>query len=142
MAMVDEGEMMRSIDEVDAERTRERKAAAKQVLDLGAQHDKLMEQVNDVAQQLRQAVTSARKLFDGLEELAVHTKRTLPELTGWAEGHDSKATGRNKPSNRVGVVGRASHRGRATTSGLVADATQRSSATGDFPPTDAVSVTG
>jgi hypothetical protein len=119
MAAVDEHEMMRSIDEVDAERTRTRKAVAKQVHDLGVQYDELVEQVNDVVQQLRTAVASARKHFDGLEELALHTKRSLPDLTAWAEGNDAKATRRTKRSNPVGA-GRTPRRVGPTGSGSVA----------------------
>jgi hypothetical protein len=92
--------MMRSIDEVDAERTRARKEAARHVRDLGVQYDKLAEQVNDVVRQLGQAVTSARKVFE-LEELAAHTKRSQAELTAWAEGNGGKAGRRTKPSNRA-----------------------------------------
>jgi hypothetical protein len=120
MAAADEDEMMRSIDEVDAERTRVRKAVAKQVRDLGDQYDQLVEQVNDVVHQLRTAVASARKHFDGLEELAIHTKRSLPDLTAWAEGSDAKVARRTKRSNPAGV-GRTPHRVGPTGSGSAAE---------------------
>lgn len=105
-----EDEMMRSIDEVDAERTRIRKTVAKQIRDLGIQYDELTAQVNEVLQQLRTAITTGRKHFDGLDELAVHTKRDLPELTAWSESNETKATRQTKRS-KPAPAGKTAHRG-------------------------------
>jgi phage host-nuclease inhibitor protein Gam len=100
MTGAEEDEMVRSITEVNAERTRVQIAAANKVRALSTQYDDLVGQVNDIVQQLRQAVIEARKVFE-LDELAVHTKRSLPELTGWAEAGEKKSAGRTKPGNRT-----------------------------------------
>lgn len=110
MGETDEDEMMRSIDEVDAERTRIRKTVAKQIRDLCIQYDELTAQVNAVRQQLRTAITTGQKHFDGLDELAVHTKRDLSDLTAWSGGNETKATRQTKRS-KAAPTGKTAHRG-------------------------------
>jgi hypothetical protein len=95
----EDAELERSIAEADAERTQQRVTAARNVKALAKQRDQLAEQLNDIDQQLHRAVTSAREVFD-LKELALHTKRRLPELAEWAEGGDGKSAGRAKSAGR------------------------------------------
>jgi hypothetical protein len=98
MVTADEDEMNRSIEAVNAHRTRAQQAAAKTVRDLAIQHDELVQQTTDVARQLRKAVVSARGVME-LEELATHLKRSVAEVTAWADGVDGKSTRRSKPTN-------------------------------------------
>lgn len=98
MTTADEDEMNRSIAEVNDRRTQAQQAAAKPVRDLVIQHDKLVEQLNEVTKQLRKAVVSARGVMQ-LEELATHLKRSVAEVTGWAEGGDGKSARKGKSTN-------------------------------------------
>lgn len=98
MSTADEDEMNRSIAEVNDRRTQAQQAAAKPVRALVIQHDQLVEQLNDVTRQLRKAVVSARGVME-LEELATHLKRSVAEVTGWAEGGDGKSARRSRSAN-------------------------------------------
>ncbi len=98
MVAADEDEMNSSIEAANAQRTRAQKAAAKQVRDLAIQHDQLVQQITDLARQLRKAVVSAKGVME-LEELATHLKRSVAEVTGWAEGGDGKSARRSKSAS-------------------------------------------